>query len=63
VEKKVRRFANFGEAEKADRQFYKGLSGNERLRICVELSAPEVDQPMERLVRIRKFSELTDEDP
>jgi len=62
VEKKVRRFSNFAEAEKADRDFYKKLTGNERLKICVELSAPNVDQPMERVVRIRKFSELAEED-
>jgi hypothetical protein len=63
VEKKARRFASFAEANKADRDFYKKLSGNERLKICIELSAPEVDQPMERVIRIRKFSELPKEDP
>jgi hypothetical protein len=62
VEKKATRFATFAEAEKADRDFYKKLTGNERLKICVELSAPSVDQPMERVVRIRKFSELAEED-
>jgi hypothetical protein len=63
VEKKARRFASFAEAEKADRDYYKKMTGNERLKIWVELSAPDVDQPMERVVRIRKFSELSEEDP
>jgi hypothetical protein len=63
VEKEVRRFTNFKDAEKADRDFYRKLSGNERLQICIELSAPEVDQPMERVVRIRKFSDLSDAAP
>ena len=57
MEKKVRRFANLAEAEKADRDFYKKLTGNERLQICLELSALDPDQPLERVVSIRKFSD------
>jgi hypothetical protein len=37
VEKTAKRFRSFAKAEKADRDFYKKLSGNERLRILVEL--------------------------
>jgi hypothetical protein len=37
VEKTAKRFRSFAEAEKADRDFYKKLTGNERLRILVEL--------------------------
>jgi len=37
VEKTVRKFRSFAAAEKADREFYKKLTGNERLKILVEL--------------------------
>jgi hypothetical protein len=54
VEKKVRQFANFAEAEKADRDFYKKLTGNERLQILVELSKHVPEQRLERVSRIVK---------
>jgi hypothetical protein len=54
VEKKARRFASFAEAEKADRDFYKKLTGNERLKICVELSSHGTEQRLERVSRITK---------
>jgi hypothetical protein len=54
VEKKVRRFASFAEAEKADREFYKKLTGNERLQILVELSKHVPEQRLERVSRIVK---------
>jgi hypothetical protein len=37
VEKTVKKFRSFADAEKADRDFYKRLTGNERLRILVQL--------------------------
>jgi hypothetical protein len=37
VEKTIRHFRNFAAAEKADRDLYKRLTGNERLQILVEL--------------------------
>ena len=37
VEKTARIFRSFAEAEQADRDFYKKLSGNERLQLLVEL--------------------------
>jgi hypothetical protein len=39
----AKKFSSFTEAEKADREFYKNLSGNERLQILVKLlnHAPE----------------------
>jgi len=40
VEKTVKQFRSFAEAEKADREFYKKLSGNERLNILLELLKP-----------------------
>ena len=58
VEKKVQRVIGFAEAEKADRDFYKKLTGNQRIQICVELSALDTDRPMERVISIRKLSDL-----
>jgi hypothetical protein len=58
VEKTVQRFANFTAAEKADRDFYKKLTGNQRLQICVDLSALDPEQPLERIYRIRRLSAL-----
>ena len=63
VEKTVQRFANFAEAEKADRDFYKKLTGNQRLQICVDLSTLDPEQPLERVHRIRKLSDLAASDP
>jgi hypothetical protein len=37
VEKTAKKFRSFAEAEKADRDFYKKLTGHERLRILVKL--------------------------
>jgi len=37
VEKTAKKFRSFAKSEKADRDFYKKLTGNERLRILVEL--------------------------
>lgn len=62
MEKKVERFADFAAAEKADRDFYKELTGNQRVQICVDLSTPDPEQPLERVYRIRKFSDLADGD-
>jgi hypothetical protein len=63
VEKTVQRFANFTEAEKADRDSYKKLTGNQRLQICVDLSTLDPEQPLERVYRIRKLSDLAACDP
>jgi len=37
MEKTAKKFRSFAEAEKADRDFYKKLTGHERLRILVDL--------------------------
>jgi hypothetical protein len=37
VEKSVKRYGNFAEAEKEDRDFYKKLTGNERLQLLLEV--------------------------
>jgi hypothetical protein len=55
VKKTARKFRSFSEAEKADRDFYKRLSGNERLQILVELLNHGSEQRLERVSRIVKF--------
>jgi hypothetical protein len=55
VEKTAKKFRSFAEAEKADRDFYKKLTGNERLRILVELLDHGPEQRLERVSRITKF--------
>jgi hypothetical protein len=62
MEKKVERFASFSEAEKADRDFYKKLTGNERIQLCLEMSALDPDEPLERVSCIRKLSDSADRD-
>jgi hypothetical protein len=56
VQKTVRKFDSLTEAEKADREFYKKLSGNERLRIMVELLNHAPEQRLERVSRITKLT-------
>ena len=56
VEKTAKKFGSFAEAEKADRDFYKKLSGNERLRILVELLNHGPEQRLERISRVVKFT-------
>jgi hypothetical protein len=55
VKKTARKFCSFSEAEKADRDFYKKLTGNERLQILVELLNHGREQRLERVSRIIKF--------
>jgi ABC-type multidrug transport system ATPase subunit len=55
VNKTARKFPNFSAAEKADRDFYKRLTGNERLQILVELFNHDPEQRLERVSRIIKF--------
>ena len=56
MEKTVKRFATFAEAEKADREFYKKLTGNERLQLLLELLKHAPEQRLERVYRIAKLS-------
>jgi hypothetical protein len=37
VKRRAKKFHGFAEAEKADRDFYKKLTGNERLQMLVDL--------------------------
>jgi hypothetical protein len=55
VEKTAKKFRGFAEAEKADRDFYKKLTGNERLRILVELLNHGPEQRLERVSRITQL--------
>lgn len=55
MQKTVRKFGSPAEAEKADREFYKKLSGDERLRILVELLNHAPEQRLERISRITKL--------
>ena len=55
MEKRAKKFRSFSEAEKADRDFYKNLTGNERLQILVELLNHGPEQRLERVSRIVKF--------
>jgi hypothetical protein len=57
VKKTARKFRSFSEAEKADRDFYKKLTGNERLQILVELLNHGAEQSLERVSRIIKFQQ------
>jgi hypothetical protein len=52
VKKTARKFRSFSEAEKADRDFYKKLTGNERLQILVELLNHGPEQRLERVSEI-----------
>jgi len=49
------RFRSFAAAEKADREFYRKLSGNERLQILLELLNHAPEQRLERVSRIVKL--------
>jgi len=55
VEKTAMKFRSFAEAEKADREFYRKLSGKERLNILLELSKHEPERRLERVYRITKL--------
>lgn len=61
VEKTAIKFRNFADADKADREFYRKLTGQERLNILLEMLAPlQGDGRIDRsVVRKRK---LGDED-
>ena len=56
MEKTIAVFSSFAEAEKADREFYRKLSGETRLAILLELTENATERPLERVYRITKFS-------
>jgi hypothetical protein len=53
--KNVRKFRSFTEAEKADKDFYRGLTGQERLNMLVDLLNQDPDQRIERIIRMTKL--------
>ena len=55
MEKTVAKFRNFSDAEKSDREFYRKLTGEERLDILLQLSKQEPERPLERVFRIIKL--------
>lgn len=60
MDKVVRKFGSFAEAEKADREYYRSLTGQQRLDILLELLASAQDtqdeaaKGFERVYRIIK---------
>ena len=56
VQKTVAKFRDFAEAEKADREFYKHLTPQERLDLLLELLNHAPEQRLERVYRVTKLS-------
>ena len=55
MEKTVAKFRDFSEAEKSDHDFYRKLSGRERLEILLQLSKHEPERRLERVYRVTKL--------
>ena len=55
VEKIAAKFPTLAEANKADREFYRKLSGKERLKILLELTHHEPERRLERVYRVTKL--------
>jgi hypothetical protein len=55
MEKTVVKFRNFSDAEKSDREFYRKLTGEERLDILLQLSKHEPERRLERVYRVIKL--------
>ena len=56
MEKTVAKFRDFSEAEKADREYYRNLTGRERLDILLEMTKEATKGPIERVYRIVKLA-------
>ena len=59
MEKIVRRFRSFQEADDADLEYYSGLTGDQRLQILLELITPENPNAaiIERSARVHPLTE------
>ena len=59
MEKVVRKFHSFDEADDADYEYYRSLSGNEKLQILLELIMPENPDAavIERSARVHPLTE------
>jgi len=58
MERVVRKFTSFAEAEEADRRFFRSLTGKQRLEILLEIirsQQPEHEQGFKRVYRIIKL--------
>jgi hypothetical protein len=55
--KTIRVSPTFTEADKDDREFYKKLSGKERLDILLQLIRHEPEQRLERICRVTQLSD------
>jgi hypothetical protein len=59
IDRTVRVFRSFKEAEDADREFYRNLTPAERLKIWFELCHFEhLDEPEQRLQRVYRIAPL-----
>lgn len=56
MQKTVAKFRSFEEAEKADCDFYRKLTPEERLKILLDLLPHGSEQRLERVYRITKLS-------
>jgi hypothetical protein len=59
LEKTVTTFRDFSEAEKLDREFYRKLSGRERLDILLEMTKEATKGRIERVYRAIKLGGTT----
>ena len=59
MERVVRKFRSFDEADNADYEYYRTLSGNEKLQILLELIMPENPDAavIERSARVHSLTE------
>jgi hypothetical protein len=62
VEKVVRKFRSFKEAEQADAEFYRSLTGEQRVDILLKLNLQTfgeelLNAPIKRVVHIRKLGQ------
>ncbi|MGH7834462.1 MAG: hypothetical protein ACREQK_12510 [Candidatus Binatia bacterium] len=55
----VRKFSSFDDADKADYEYYRALSGNEKLQLLLELIMPENPDAavIERSARVHPLTE------
>lgn len=59
VEKVVRKFRSFKEAEEADREFYRSLTGEQRVDILLKLvRQTHGDEPLQGLKRVYRIVKL-----
>jgi len=59
MERVVRKFSSFDDADNADYEYYRTLSGNEKLQLLLELIMPENPDAavIERSARVHSLTE------